>query len=191
MDSKVRTRGFEVVSKYESSDINLPIRKTRFSAGYDVESAETVVIPSIWRQVFGMLSNSILNGDTNEEHKKRIIKPTLVPTGVKTYMENDVFAGAVNRSSNPLKKGLILSNGKGIIDSDYYNNPDNEGHFFFQFINFFPFDVTIKKGEAIGQIIFQRYLLADNDKTTGVRVGGHGSTDGLGAPQHMHRNYGN
>ena len=65
----------------------------------------------------------------------------------------------------------------GVIDSDYYNNSDNEGHIFIQCINLKDYDVKIKKGEAIAQGIFQKYLIADDDKADGVRAGGFGSTD--------------
>ena len=41
-----RLRGFEVAKGFEDKNINLPIRKTKYSAGYDIEAAEDVVIPS-------------------------------------------------------------------------------------------------------------------------------------------------
>ena len=65
----------------------------------------------------------------------------------------------------------------GVIDSDYYNNPDNEGHIFVQCINLKDEDVVIKKGEAIAQAIFQKYLTVDDDNAEGKRIGGFGSTD--------------
>ena len=37
-------------------------------------------------------------------------------------------------------------------------------------------DITIKKGEAIGQAVFQKYFVADGDIAEGERVGGFGST---------------
>ena len=82
-----------------------------------------------------------------------------------------------NRSSNPLKRFLVLTNGVGVIDSDYYDNPDNEGHIMFQFTNFGPTDVVIKKGERIGQGIFLPFLKADLDTTTASRTGGFGSSN--------------
>lgn len=150
----MRSRGFEVVEAYKDKNISLPVRKTKHSAGYDVCAAEDVVIPAF----------------------KPGIKPTLVPTGLKAYCMEDEFYMLVNRSSGP-KKGLVLANSIGIVDSDYYNNEDNEGHFFFQFINIKDQDITIHKGDAIGQVIFQKFLLTDNDNATGVRKGGFGSTD--------------
>ena len=150
----MRNRGFEVVEEYKDKEINLPVRSTKYSAGYDVEAAEDVVIPAF----------------------RPGIKPTLVPTGLKAYCLEDEFYMLVNRSSGP-KKGLVMANSIGIIDSDYYNNENNEGHFYFQYFNMKDEDITIHKGDVIGQIIFQKYLIVDNDNAEGVRTGGFGSTD--------------
>ena len=149
-----RIRGFEIAKGFENNGINLPERKTKYSAGYDVESAEDVIIPSF----------------------KKGMKPTLVKTGIKAYMQNDEYLMLCNRSSNPGKKGLILANSVGIVDADYYGNPDNDGLIMYAFYNFFAEDVQIKKGDVIGQAIFQKYLTVDNDKAEGERVGGFGST---------------
>jgi dUTP pyrophosphatase len=81
------------------------------------------------------------------------------------------------RSSCPLKHWLILANGVGVVDADYYNNPDNEGEIFFQVYNLSPFNIEIKKGEAIGQAIIMPYDTTVNDMATGDRVGGFGSTN--------------
>lgn len=82
----------------------------------------------------------------------------------------------VNRSSGP-KKGLIMANSIGVIDADYYNNETNDGHFYFQYINILDHDIVIKKGDIIGQVIFQKFLIADDDKSENIRKGGFGSTD--------------
>ena len=108
---------------------------------------------------------------------QQTLKPTLVPTGIKAYMQTDEFLQLANRSSNPLKRFLLLANGVGVIDADYYNNPDNEGHIMFQFVNFGVTDVTIKKGERIGQGIFLPFLKADQDETMSTRTGGFGSSN--------------
>ena len=150
-----RTRGFEVAKGFEDKGINLPIRKTKYSAGYDIESAEDVVIPSF----------------------KKGMNPTLIKTGIKAYMQDDEVLYLYNRSSNPKKKGLILANSVGVIDKDYYGNPDNDGHIMFAFYNIKDEDVEIKKGEAVGQAIFQKYLVVDNDNAEGERLGGFGSTN--------------
>ena len=70
-----------------------------------------------------------------------------------------------------------MANSVGIIDSDYYGNVDNDGHFMFAYYNFFNHDVEIKKGDVIGQAIFMKYLITDNDNAEGERVGGFGSTN--------------
>ena len=149
-----KIRGFEVAKGFENESINLPERKTKYSAGYDVEAAEDCVIPTF----------------------KLGQAPTLVKTGLKAYMPEDEYLMLCNRSSNPKKKGLVMANSIGIIDSDYYENPDNDGHFMFAFFNIKAEDIEIKKGDVIGQAIFQKYLTVDNDKAEGERVGGFGST---------------
>ena len=149
-----RKRGFEIAKGFEDKKINLPIRKTKYSAGYDVEAAEDTAIPSF----------------------KKGMAPTLIKTGIKAYMQDDEMLVLYNRSSNPKKKGLILANSVGIIDKDYYGNEDNDGHIMFAFYNIKEEDVTIKKGECIGQAIFQKYLLTDDDNAEGIREGGFGST---------------
>ena len=150
----MRCRGFEVAKGWEDKDIHLPVRKTAHSAAYDVEAAEDIIIPSY----------------------KPGIKPTLIPTGLKAYCMDDEWYMLANRSSGP-KKGFVMANSTGIVDSDYYNNVDNDGHFYFQYFNFLEHDLEVKKGDVIGQVIFMKYLMTDDDKTTGVRVGGFGSTD--------------
>lgn len=149
-----KVRGFEIAKGFEDKGINLPIRKTKFSAGYDVEAAEDTVVPSF----------------------KKGMAPTLVKTGIKAYMQDDEVLMLYNRSSNQKKKGLILSNSVGVIDKDYYGNPDNDGHIMFAFYNIKDEDTVIKKGDAIGQAVFQKYLTTDDDSAEGERQGGFGST---------------
>ena len=149
---KLKKRGFEVCKGYEDKDINLPVRKTKFSAGYDIECAEDTVVPA------------------------KSMVPTFIPTGIKAYMDFDEVLYLYNRSSNPKKKGLILANSVGVIDKDYYGNPDNDGHIMFALFNIKEEDITIKKGEAIGQGVFAKFLISDDDKAEGERTGGFGST---------------
>jgi dUTP pyrophosphatase len=87
-----------------------------------------------------------------------------------TYLELSV------RSSTPLKYWLILANGVGVIDRDYYNNESNEGEIFLQLINLSPFPIKIQKGDLIGQAIVKPYLTLEGDCASGVRTGGFGST---------------
>ena len=150
-----KLRGFEIAKGWENKNINLPERKTKYSAGYDIECAEDVVIPSF----------------------KKGMNPTLIKTGIKAYMQDDEMLLLYNRSSNPKKKGLIMANSVGVIDKDYYGNQDNDGHIMFAFYNIKEEDILIKKGEVVGQAIFQKYLLSDDDKAEGERTGGFGSTN--------------
>ena len=83
----MKIRGFEVAKGYEDKNINIPIRKTKYSAGYDIEAAEDVIIPSF----------------------KKGMAPTLVSTGIKAYMQDDEVLYLYNRSSNPKKKGINSS----------------------------------------------------------------------------------
>ena len=100
----------------------------------------------------------------------------MIPTGIKAKFPEDEVLLIFNRSSNPKKKGLIIPNGVGVIDADYYNNPDNEGEIAFLFYNMLEEDVVIKAGEKLGQGIFVKFAKIDDDRTTGVRQGGFGST---------------
>lgn len=171
----MKKRGFEIIKKYEQEGLNLPIRATHQAAGYDFEAAADTVIPSIWKSGIVEAAKALLDPEGVTAANKKI-KPVLVPTGIKAYMGPDEFLQLANRSSNPLKRFLVLANGVGVIDSDYYDNPDNEGHIMFQFLNFGVADVTIKKGERIGQGIFLPFLKADQDATIGERTGGFGSS---------------
>lgn len=141
-------RGFEKVSGYEY--VNFPKRKTKQSAGYDIESAVDAVITP---------------GETK-----------LIPTGIKVYMKPYEWLGIYIRSSLAVKYGIVLSNNVAVIDSDYYNNPDNEGHIMLPIRNVSGMPYTVKKGDRIAQGIFHRYYKVDNDSADGDRTGGIGST---------------
>lgn len=158
----------------------MPSRKTEFSAGYDMVAAEDIIVPSYWDLMEKLRANDPhmpLTLDNMGALTKTIkAKPTLVPTGMKCYLNENEYLELSVRSSSPLKYWLILANGEGIIDKDYADNPDNEGHIYFQLINLSPFDLMIKKGEAIGQGIIKTYLTTDDDNAAGVREGGFGST---------------
>ena len=77
----------------------------------------------------------------------------------------------VNRSSNPKKKKLVIPNSMGIIDSDYVDNPDNEGEMFFAFYNLSNEPVKLLKGEKMGQGIFIYFGVTNDDNTEGERIG--------------------
>lgn len=180
---------FEKVSKYIDDDIKLPIRKTKYSAGYDFFVAEDTLIPPYDYLSDEMIITSAIdtNDDLDEPHtlkeaeqliKQAHAKVTLVPTGIKCSLKSDSYLQLSLRSSCSLKHWLILGNGVGIIDADYYNNETNEGEIFFQIINLSPIPILLKKGDAIGQgIILQYQTIVDDIPTDQVRIGGFGSTD--------------
>jgi dUTP pyrophosphatase len=175
-------RGFEVISSYADKNIQLPKRATKHAAGYDFEAAEEIVLPAIWKTVVqsaGSHLTEIFSSDKDEaiEKKEQLLRPLLVPTGIKAYMQEDEYLQLTNRSSNPLKNFIVLPNGVGIVDADYYNNEGNEGHIYFQFLNFGLRDKVIRKGDRIGQGIFLKFLKADQDEAEGTeRTGGFGSS---------------
>lgn len=163
-------RKFEKVSRIDE-EIELPKRSTKNSAGYDFYAIDDVFIEPIGHK---RNETAVLMGFADKITHENI-KPTLVRTGVKAEMLPGEFLLLANRSSNP-KKGLILANGVGIVDSDYYNNIDNEGEIMFAFINIGDEVIRITKGDKLGQGIFMKYYLTDDDAADGERQGGFGST---------------
>jgi dUTP pyrophosphatase len=115
MTNKTKQRYFAVVSKYKDKNINLPKRQTKNAVGYDFEAAEDVIIPSIWKLAFQGISKYLLG----YSEKVLPVKPTLVPTGIKAYFQEDEGLFLYNRSGNPLKRGLLLANGTGVVDKDF------------------------------------------------------------------------
>lgn len=156
-------RGFEFVSTEQleksfgedrnEAILKLPKRATKGSAGYDCYAPVDIYL-----------------GPGND------IK---IPTGIKSYMRNGEMLMAFPRSGLGFKYYCRLANTIGIIDKDYYNNPDNEGHIFVKLRNEGDEPLIIRRGEAMCQFIFTPFLLADNDNFTdgNDRIGGFGSTD--------------
>ena len=147
-------RGFELI---EGMNGELPIKATIHSAGVDFIASSDITIPAFR-----------FKGQA-----------TLVSTGVKAFMQKDEYLQIFARSSIPVNLGLIMSNGVGIVDADYYNNPKNEGHIMIEFNNLTNEHITIEKGTRIAQGIFNKVLPV----THGVRLkndtrnGGFGSTN--------------
>lgn len=149
-----KLRGFEYAKRIDSDTkktVDLPKRSTSQSAGYDFVSPFFVYIAP---------------GETKK-----------IPTGIKAYMQPDEYLAIHMRSSLGIKHNLSLANCTGIIDSDYYNNPDNDGEIIIAIKNNGPDSYEIKFGERFAQGIFCKYLLADDDIAVGSRNGGIGSTD--------------
>ena len=147
-------RKFEVAKGFEDRGVVLPQRKTAKSAGYDIialTDEDVFVYP-------GMSVN--------------------LETGVKACMEDDEVMLLFIRSSLGIKQGLTLSNSCAVIDADYYNNPDNDGHFILSIINTSNAVQRILARSRVAQAVFVKYLTVDDDNATGERIGGIGSTDG-------------
>lgn len=142
-------RGFELVTNIEGGI--LPTRSTAASAGYDV---------------------SIIDGAVIEPGATHVFK-----TGIKAYMGQNEYLSLHVRSSVGIKMGLILANITGIIDSDYYNNPSNEGHIMIALHNISSKTVEVEAGTRVAQAIFTNYLTASEDNATAARTGGIGSTN--------------
>lgn len=163
-----KQRGFEVVSdnfrtafniltdekknKYSIPiDIKLPIRADQQSAGYDFFAPKDVQI----------LPHNTL----------------IILTDVKAYMQHDEVLKIFIRSSLAIKRGLQLANSVGVVDSSYYNNPDNDGNIGICITNTSGTAVTIKAGDRIAQGIFEKYLTIDEDDVLNeARIGGFGSS---------------
>jgi dUTP pyrophosphatase len=147
-------RGFEVISEFEEMPKGerptLPERKTSGSAGYDFHAMEDINIPAgdfVW-----------------------------IRTGIKAYMPPDEFLALYMRSSMGIKHSLRLVNCTAVIDSDYYNNADNEGEIIAVIKNEGRQDFLLEKGERFMQGVFHKFSITDNDNAGGERTGGIGST---------------
>lgn len=149
-----KIRDFEPVKlemRKGTMDYILPVRATSRSACYDLASPISVTI---------------------EPHSS-----ALIWTNVKSYMLQDEVLEVYVRSSIGIKKGLMLKNTVGVIDSDYYSNKSNDGNIAVCLYNMSDEVVVIERGERIAQCMFQKYLTVDNDTfLKDERTGGIGST---------------
>lgn len=146
------SRYFEVVKnelRTTKGEITLPTRSDVGSAGYDFYSPiDTIIQPS---------------------------KSTLIFTDVKACMNQDEVLELYVRSSMG-KHPVVIANGTGIIDSSYFENESNDGNIGFRLLNLGDKPYEIHIGDRIGQGVFQKYLITDDDNTVGERTGGFGST---------------
>lgn len=140
------------LTEKEYNKIILPHRATGNSAGYDFHLLEDLTLKP-------------------GEIKK-------VPTAIKASMNHDEVLMLYIRSSLGFKYNLRLCNQTGIIDSDYYNNENNEGHIFIAIQNEGKETVNLKAGDRFAQGIFMKYLTVDDEtQINNVRQGGMGSTN--------------
>lgn len=135
-------------------DIKLPQRATKYSAGYDIFSVKSFTLGPY--------------------------ETILIPTGIKVQLDCDKFLMVVPRSGQGFKFKVQLYNTCGIIDADYYDNDDNEGHIWVKLYNDSPEGKTlvVRQGDAICQGIILPYFITENDRSENVRSGGFGSTSG-------------
>lgn len=182
---------FEKVSRFADVDLPLPQRGTSDSAGYDFIVAEDVVLPPYeWFMTklrdagynklkaddyWGFLTPFSLD-EMAKLVKETKVKVPLVSTGMKCHLDKGQYLQLSVRSSTPLKHWIILANSVGVIDADYYNNPENEGEIFAQLINMTPFAIQLKRGDRVVQGIIKSYGTTDSDQATTLRTGGMGST---------------
>ena len=135
---------------YNSYDI--PKRSTKESAGYDFES---------------IIDFTIKPGEIKK-----------IPLGIKANMNSGEVLFLIVRSSQGFKYNVRMCNQVGVIDKDYYNNIDNEGHMWIKLENHGDMDYVVSKGDKIIQGIFIPFLTVDNEeKIESVRTSGIGSTD--------------
>ncbi len=131
---------------------SLPKRSTKSSAGYDF---------------YALYDYALKPGE--------IMK---VPTGIKVCMEEDDVLFLIDRSSMGFKYNVRMCNQVGVIDADYYNNSNNEGHMWIRIQNEGDKDYIVKKGDGMIQGIFMKYLKTDDDiESINERSGGFGSTN--------------
>lgn len=144
-------RRFEWIPGFVSEGLSLPRRQTGRAAGYDLPLGADVTIPA---------------GEI-----------VLAPTGVRAVCPPGEFLAIFPRSSLAQKKRLILANGVGVIDADYYDNPDNAGHILLPLWNLGPQDVFLARGERVAQAVFLAHRTVDDESPPGgARTGGFGSS---------------
>lgn len=141
------------VNEYCNYDeIRLPSRATTGSAGYDF---------------YALSDFTIMPGQSK-----------VMPTGIKVSLNNNSVLLCFPRSSLGFKYKLKLDNTIGVIDSDYYNNENNEGHIWVSLTNMSPDRiVTVKKGDAYMQGIIINFEKTVDDNVKTNRKGGFGSTN--------------
>jgi dUTP pyrophosphatase len=130
--------------------IPLPAYGTDEAAGFDLAAAHDVVVGAG--------------------------KIALIRTGLVIEVPSGYFLGIFARSSTPLKRGLQVANGVGVIDPDY-SGPNDE--VMIQVLNFTPEDVTIKRGDRLAQGIVLAAPRVTWDEVSDIRSvtrGGFGAT---------------
>ena len=145
-------RYFEIVSdKYRKNEgeIILPTRATKHSIAYDFYSPVAVTIPPM--------------------------QSVMIWTDVKAHFNEDE-ALLLNVRSSMGKHPIMIANTQGWIESDYCNNPDNDGNIGVRLFNLGTAPYIVRVGDRVAQGMFIKYLVADNGNTDNTRQGGFGSS---------------
>jgi len=131
------------------ASVPLPARESSGAAGFDLAASADITIPA------GAIA--------------------LVPTGLVIKVPDGYFLGIFARSSTPLRRGLMVANGVGVIDSDYCG-PEDEVKI--QVLNVTSAPVQVRRGDRIAQGIFLQYAAPEWDEgaPAGATRGGFGST---------------
>ena len=133
-----------------SPSVTLPSHATSGSAGFDLAaSADMTIQPG---------------------------EVALVPTGLVIEVPRGHFLGVFARSSTPLKRGLMVANGVGVVDSDYCGPADEVK---IQVLNFTQKPVEVKAGDRLAQGIIlaaARVEWEETETVTAATRGGFGST---------------
>jgi len=115
----------QIKIKRLDKELPLPAYQTAGSAGFDIYARENIVIAS-----------------------KAI---ALVPSNLIIATPPGYMLVIASRSSTPKRKGLMIANGIGVVDSDY-SGPEDEVKILVY--NFTDNEVTVEKGERIAQGLF-------------------------------------
>jgi dUTP pyrophosphatase len=132
------------------STVSLPSYGTSEAAGFDLASAHDVVVQP--RQI------------------------VLVRTGLVIEVPTGYFLAIFARSSTPLKRGLMVANGVGVLDPDY-SGPNDE--VMIQVMNVTESDVQIHRGDRLAQGIVlpaPRVAWEEVDEVRETTRGGFGAT---------------
>ena len=105
---------------------------------------------------------------------KKEVKVGLIGVGLNTYWNQ--FEGLLSRLTDYQR--MIKERMSGlqatVIDGGMVDSPEKAARTAEVLKSE---DIEIKKGEVIGQAIFQKYLVSDDDSAEGERLGGFGSTN--------------
>jgi dUTP pyrophosphatase len=100
----------------------------------------------------------------------------LVPTGLVIEVPPGHLLGVFARSSTPLKRGLMVANGVGVVDSDYCGPADEIR---IEVLNFTPRPVSVRRGDRLAQGVIMPIVRAEwqeEREMTRPTRGGFGAT---------------